>query len=114
MRVSSMFHHYSPTMVLRVLVVESETEEVLFLRDVLREVEDDGWMREWASIETLQAGSWAEAAEKLSVSPSLSHSGGLPHVILLNPDLSDSQGAETFRRLQSAAPETPVILMLSA
>jgi diguanylate cyclase (GGDEF)-like protein len=101
-------------MTLKVLVVESETEEVLFLHDVLREVEDEGWLREWTSIETQHAATWAEAIEKLSVPPSLSHSDGLPHVILLNPDLSDSQGAGTFRRLQSIAPDVPVILTISS
>jgi PleD family two-component response regulator len=35
-------------------------------------------------------------------------------ILLLDPDLRDSQGAETFRRVREAAPDVPVILLVEA
>ena len=40
---------------LRVLLIESEPEEMRFLQDVLREIEDGHWMPEWPRIEPLSA-----------------------------------------------------------
>ena len=90
---------------LRVLLMESEPEEVLFLQDVLREIEQNGWLREWPKIEPEYAVTWAEAERTLLTSP--------PHAILLSPDLADKQGVETFRLAQAAAPEVPIILLVN-
>src|SRR6185437_11655450 len=95
-------------MILRVLLAESQPEEVIFLNDALTEVEDEGWLREWAHLEILHADSLESALELLE------NAYAAPHIVLLNPDLADSQGAGTFRRLQAAAPEIPVILLVSA
>jgi PleD family two-component response regulator len=90
---------------LQVLVVESEPEELIFLEDALREIEDEGWLRDWASLQLSSAATCADAEQALST--------GSPHVVLLNPDLPDGQGAGTFRRLQAAAPEIPMILLVN-
>lgn len=93
---------------LRILLVESQPEELVILQDVLGEIEDEGWLREWAPLELLHASTCAEAERTLAV-PS-----GLPNILLLNPDLSDGQGAGTFRRLQASAPDIPIILLVGA
>ncbi|HEY4365428.1 MAG TPA: diguanylate cyclase [Bryobacteraceae bacterium] len=96
---------------LRVLLVESEPEEALFLRDVLAEMNERRYEQgriEYGQIETFHAASWAEAESLLA-------QGGIaPQVILLDPDLSDRQGGETYRAVQAAAPEIPVILLVNA
>jgi diguanylate cyclase (GGDEF)-like protein len=91
-------------MSLRVLLVESAPEDALFLRDVLVEIEAGRYWNNWVHIEILHAASWSEASAILA-SESV-------EVILLDPDLADSQGVETFRRVHSAAERIPMILLL--
>ncbi len=95
---------------LRILLVESEPEEVVMLQDVLREIQDERWLHEWPEIELLCAASWQEAEGILTTG----YPGSVPHAVLLNPDLGDSQGAQTFRRLQACAPDIPAILLVNA
>ncbi|HEY1755373.1 MAG TPA: diguanylate cyclase [Bryobacteraceae bacterium] len=90
---------------LRVLLIESEPDEMLFLHDVLREIEDGRWLPEWPRIQPLSASTWEEAERIFSSDP--------PHAILFDLDLA-KQGAGTFRRMQAAAPEVPVILVLNS
>ena len=100
-------------MTLRVLLIESEAEELLFLQDVLREMEQERLLPEWPRIEPLYAATWAEARRILSTSP--------PHVILLDLDSGEDAGekdagekpAETFQSVQAGAPDVPVILLLN-
>jgi PleD family two-component response regulator len=87
---------------LRVLLIESEPDEVLFLHDVFREIEERRWLPEWPRIEPLTAATWPEAERILSTSS--------PHVILLDLE----QGVETFRQVQAAVPNVPVILVLDS
>jgi PleD family two-component response regulator len=96
---------------LRILLVESEPEEVVIFQDVLREIEDERWLPEWPELEFLHAATWQEAESILTAA---AYPGSLPHAVLLNPDLADSQGAQTFRRLQACAPDVPVILLVNA
>ena len=91
-------------MKLRILLIESEPEEMLFLHDVLREIEETRCLPEWPRIEPLPAATWQEAEPILSASP--------PHVILL--DLNGEEGAGVFRLVQAAAPEVPVILTVNS
>jgi PleD family two-component response regulator len=91
---------------MRVLLIESEPEDVLFLRDVLMEIGEGRYWDPWVSIEILDAASWCEAAAILSNEP--------VDVALLNPDLPDSQGIETFRRAQNAAPSIPIVVLVGA
>ena len=89
---------------MRVLITESEPEDMLFLRDVLLEIGQGGYWNDWVHIEIVHAGSWGESAAILASNP--------VDVLLLNLDLPDSQGIETFRRAQKIAPEVPVVLLI--
>ena len=91
-------------MSIHVLLVESESEAVIFFQDVLTEIEAGRYWSNWVHIETLHAASWSEAAAILANEPA--------DVILLDLDLADSQGIDTFRRAQSQSREIPVILLV--
>lgn len=91
---------------IRVLLVESDPEDVLFLRDVLIEIESGRYWSNWVHIETLHASTWTEMSAILGNEP--------VDLILLDPDLPDSHGVETFRRVQAAAEQVPVILLIGA
>lgn len=91
-------------MTVRVLLVESEPEDVLFLRDVLTEIEAGRYWNNWVHIETLHAASWAEASMILANEPI--------DLILLDPDLFDGHGVATFRRVQAATEQIPVVLLV--
>lgn len=91
---------------MRVLLTESEPEDLLFLQDVLMEIGEGSYWSEWVQIDVAPAGSWAESAAILASKP--------VDLLLLNLDLPDSQGIETFRRVQNAAPEVPVVLLIGA
>src|SRR5579883_1114567 len=93
-------------MSLRVLLVESSAEDVLFLRDVLIEIEAGRFWNTWVQIETLHAGSWSEASAILASEP--------VDLILLDPDLVDTKGADSFRRVHAAAERVPMILLIGA
>lgn len=90
---------------MRVLLVESEPEDVLFLRDVLVEIGEGRYWTNWVNIEIVHTACWAEASAILS--------NEVPDIILLNLDLPDSQGLDTFRRAQRAAQDVPMILLLA-
>ena len=62
--------------------------------------------QEWVQIEILHAGSWAESVAILTSEQI--------DVVLLDLDLSDSRGLDTFRRAQHAAPGVPMILLVGA
>ena len=91
-------------MTLRVLLAESGTEETLFLRDVLTDLDGARCWSDWVHLETAHAASWEDTAAILAT--------GTVDLLLLDPDLRDCQGAETFRRVQAAAPHVPVILLI--
>ena len=91
-------------MTLRVLLAESGTEDTLFLRDVLTELDGARYWSDWVHLEASHAATWADTAAILATEA--------VDILLLNPDLPDSQGAETFRRVQAAAPQVPVILLV--
>lgn len=89
---------------LRILIIESDPEDLLFIEEALMEIEQGRFWIPWAEVETLAASTWMEAAialERESVD-----------VILLNPDLGGGQGATGFRLVQKLAPDTPVILLI--
>jgi PleD family two-component response regulator len=89
---------------MRVLLIESEPEDVLFLRDVLLEMGESRFWNTWVNIEILHADSWSNASTLLSSEPL--------DLVLLDLDISDSQGIETFRLAQHAAPHIPMLLLL--
>lgn len=91
-------------MTLRVLLAESGTDDTLFLQDVLTELDGfHGWS-DWVHVEASYAATCADTAAILSAET--------VDILLLNPDLPDCQGAETFRRVQAAAAHVPVILLV--
>ncbi len=91
-------------MTLRVLLAESGTEDTVFLREVLTELDGARCWSDWVHLEASHAITWADTAAILATET--------VDVLLLDPDLRDSQGAETFRRAQAAAPHVPVILLI--
>lgn len=91
-------------MTLRVLVVESEPEELLFLRDVLTELDGSREWSQWTQVEAEYADCWKDAAVHLAA--------GRFDVIILGLDLSDTHGKETFLRYQAVAPQIPAVLIV--
>lgn len=89
---------------LRVLVVEADPEEILFLRDVLTELDGSREWSQWTHVEALFAGSWAEATALLATEQ--------VDVIVLDLDLPDSQGQATFRSYQEIAAQIPTVLLV--
>lgn len=91
-------------MTLRVLLVESEPEDDIFLSNVLTEIEEGRFWNSWVHIETFHATTWSEACSVLG--------NETIDVMLLDPDVANCQGVETFRRLQAAAERVPVVLLI--
>src|ERR1700676_1178404 len=91
-------------MALRVLLAESDPEEALFFQDVLSEIESGRYWTNWVHIEALHAASSSEAVRILE--------NEIIDAILLDLNLADTQGLETFRRVQAAAPQVPIVLLI--
>jgi diguanylate cyclase (GGDEF)-like protein len=91
-------------MKLRVLLAESDTEDVLFLRDVLEEMEGSEYWSGWLHLDIYDAPTWSFAETLLHTEPT--------DVILLSLNLEDLQGPEAFRRAQASAPQVPVVLLI--
>jgi DNA-binding NarL/FixJ family response regulator len=96
--------HYLFVVILRVLLAESGTEDTLFLRNVLADLEGARCWSDWVHLETSHAATCADTTAMLST--------GSVDILLLDLDLQDSQGADTFRRVQAACPHIPVILLI--
>ena len=88
---------------LRVLVATSSSDEILFLQEVLEDIESGRHWRGSAGIQTLQAISLNDAITILSDEP--------VDAVLLDLDLCSERPIDAFRRLQAPAPRTPVILI---
>ncbi|HVP00627.1 MAG TPA: response regulator [Bryobacteraceae bacterium] len=91
---------------MRVLLTESDPEDCLFLRDVLLEIGEGRYWNDWVQIEIAHAGSWRESAAILASEQ--------VDLLLLDLDLPDSRGIETFRRAQKVAQDVPVVLLIGA
>jgi PleD family two-component response regulator len=89
---------------LRILLVESDPEDALFLRDVLQEMESSEHWSSWLHIDALDAPSWPFAKTRLAAQPA--------DAILLSMNLDDSQAVEMFRDAQATVPNVPVILLI--
>jgi two-component system, cell cycle response regulator len=83
---------------LQVLLVESEPKGASGLQDALSKLPDRPVELEWA-------GALATGLERLS-------RGGVD-LLLLDLDLPDSQGLETFERAYAFAPEVPIVVLTS-
>jgi CheY-like chemotaxis protein len=88
------------------MLIESKPEDVLFLRDVLVEIGEGRYWNNWVNLEILHARSWSEASAILS--------SEAVDIVLLDLDVLDSQGIETFRRAQRGAQNIPMVLLLGA
>ena len=97
-------------MTLRILLVEPQPaahdENVLFLRDVLAEIESGGYWSNWVHVEAIEAANMSEATAILA--------SELVDVILLDLVLTNTQGVQTFRSLEAAAPQVPILLLVDA
>src|SRR5437588_2820011 len=91
-------------MTVRVLLAESDTEDVLFLRDVLEEMESSEFWSGWLHLDIFDAPTWAFSQTILATEAI--------DVILLDVKLVDAEGAEGFRRVQAAAAHIPVVLLI--
>lgn len=91
---------------MRVLLIESEPEDVVFLRDVLTEIGEGRYWNNWVNMEVLEAVSWIKASAILSSEP--------VDIVLLDLNILDSHGMETFRRAQRVAPDIPIVLLVGA
>jgi diguanylate cyclase (GGDEF)-like protein len=91
-------------MILRILLVESDAEETLLLRDVLDEMDAGPCWSEWVHLEVLHASSWSDAAALLT-----SESVDL---VLLSLNLPDCGEAQIYHCAQALAPDVPVILLI--
>ncbi len=91
-------------MTLRVLLAAPQSEFALFLREVLTELDGSRHWGEWLHVEASYRTTWSATAEALE--------SGAVDALLLDPDLTDSQAAETFRRAQAVAPNVPIILLV--
>jgi PleD family two-component response regulator len=89
---------------LRLLLVEPEPEEALFLKDVLVDIDGGRHFRGWVHIDTMQVETWADA-EAILCSERID-------LVLLDPELPDSLGFDTLRRCRAVAPRVPVVLLL--
>src|SRR5258708_32708935 len=91
-------------MTIRVLLAESDMEDVLFLRDVLEEMESSEFWSGWLPLDILDAPTWA-FSEALLATEAID-------VILLDLKLIDLGGAACFHRAQAAAQQIPVVLLV--
>jgi PleD family two-component response regulator len=97
-------------MSLRVLLVDSDPDETLFLQDALAEIQEGGTWAGWVEMEVLHAPTWADAA---SILTSLSPRESID-LMLLSLDLEDAQGPQAYRGAKALAPHVPAILVVPA
>jgi len=90
-------------MILRILLVESDAEETLFLRDVLNEMDGAPCWSDWVHLEAVYASTWSDAAAILATEPL--------DLVLLDPSSEGAEG-EWYRREQALAQDLPVILLV--
>ncbi|HEV2199096.1 MAG TPA: response regulator [Bryobacteraceae bacterium] len=85
------------------LVATSSSDEILFLQEVLEDIESGRHWRGWASIQARQAISLNDAIAILTDEP--------VDAVLLDLRLCGERPSDAFRRLQASAPHTPVIFI---
>ena len=93
-------------MTLRVLLSVSGPEDILYLCDVLTEMDGGRCWSDWVNVESIHAATLADTAAILAAET--------VDILLLDLELRDSHGPDTFRRIHAAAPDLPVILLVEA
>lgn len=87
----------------RILIATSNSDEILFLQEVLDDIQSGRYWRGWVRIQTMQALSIDYAIAVLTDEP--------VDAVVLDLALCGGRAIDAFRRLQAAAPQTPVILI---
>ncbi len=93
-------------MSLKILIATENSEDILFLHDVLGDIQNGRHWRGWVEIQTLHALSIDFAVEILTDESA--------DAILLDLSLCGCRAIDEFRRLQAVAPQTPVVLIAPA
>jgi PleD family two-component response regulator len=88
----------------RILLATSNSEELLFLEEVLEDIQTDRHWRGWVRIDPLHAMSLEDAAGVLTDQP--------VDAVVLDLALCGERAADGFRQMQAAAPDVPVILIV--
>ena len=89
----------------RVLIAEGDLAEAQLLEDAIFEIpERQSARRHWYNARVLHAASAADAARRIR--------DGEIDLVLLNPDLADQKGIDSYRSIKAYAPDLPVILIL--
>lgn len=94
---------------LRLLIVESDAADLLFLESAVAELSERGpsiadGAANWIEIATEHACTMQQAAAILAETGT--------DAMLLSLPLPDARGVEAYRRLQAIAPQTPVVLLI--
>lgn len=87
----------------RVLVATSSSDEILFLQEVLEDIQTGRYWRGWVSIQMLMSMSLNDAIAILRSEP--------VDAVILSLALCGDRPIEAFLRLQAAGSHTPVILI---
>ena len=103
MRIFGSCAHYITTMNLRVLVATASSDELLFLQEVFDDIQSDRHWHGWVNIQTMQATSMDQAVAVLNEEPA--------DAVVADLALCGARALDAFRRLQTAGPRTPVILI---
>lgn len=91
-------------MALSILIASSNPDDLLFLEDVFGEIEESRHFPEWVEVELQHATSWEETQAALQ--------NDSIDALLLDLNLDDSTGVQTFRRAHDTAPGIPILLLL--
>lgn len=91
-------------MTVRILIATSDSEQLLFLEDVLEDIQIDRHWHAWVRIDPLHATSLEDAESTLTDQP--------VDAVVLDLALCGERAADGFRRLQSAGPDVPIVLVV--
>lgn len=87
----------------RVLVATASSDEILFLQEVLEDIQTGRYWRGWVSIQVLMSMSLTDAITVLA--------NESVDAVVFDLELCGGRALDAFHRLQAAAPNTPVILI---
>ncbi len=87
----------------RILLATPNSEELLFLEEVLEDIQTDRHWRGWVRIEPVHAMSMEDAVSVLTDVP--------VDAVVLDLALCGGRAADGFRRLQQTAPHVPMVLI---